>query len=134
MTDPTTSATPTTVDVYSQIGGAPAMSAFVKELHKRLVADSITSPYFAHMDQATWRAHRAALRSFLAAALGGPKPFRGKSMLDAHAHVGVTTAAFDRLVIHAVAILRDMGVPDALIGHVGEAITPLRPHIVQAAG
>lgn len=138
MTAPDSPTTPTAddsappaVDVYHQLGGAPAMSAFVKALHRALVDDAITAPHFVHMDTKAWTAHRAALRGFLAAALGGPRAFRGPSMVDAHRDVHVTTAAFDRLVHHAVTILRDMGVREVLIGHVGEAIAPLRPHIVQ---
>jgi hemoglobin len=51
-------------------------------------------------------------------------------MAEAHAGLGITDAAFDRVVDHLVATLQEAQVPPAEIAEVGAALGPLREHIV----
>jgi hemoglobin len=53
-------------------------------------------------------------------------------MRSAHAHLGVTAADWDATVGHLVATLQSLGVPDDLIGEIGQRILPLRDQIVTA--
>lgn len=70
---------------------------------------------------------------FLMAALGGPKRYTGRSMAAAHAGRWITDEAFDRVLGHVVAVLRELGVPEEWIGEVGRAVAPLREAVVTAS-
>lgn len=69
---------------------------------------------------------------FLVAALGGRRRYGGRGMAAAHAGLGITDEAFDRVVGHVVAVLRSLDVPEAWIGEVGAALAPLRGPVVTA--
>ena len=115
--------------IYERIGGAPAVSATVDELYGRVMADPDLAGYFAKTDMRRQKAH---LRAFVTEALGGPKRYRGRDMHAAHAGLGITPAAFDRVVAHLVGTLASLGVGAQLIGAIGDELAPLRDQIVAA--
>ena len=49
----------------------------------------------------------------------------------AHAGLGITHEAFDRVVDHLVATLTQLGVAPATIAAIGEALAPLRAQVVE---
>ena len=69
---------------------------------------------------------------FLMAALGGPKRYTGRGMTAAHAGRWITDEAFDRVLGHVVAVLRELGVPEPWIGEIGRTVAPLREAVVTA--
>jgi hemoglobin len=71
------------------------------------------------------------LTHVLMAALG-PRRYTGRDIAAAHADHRITDAAFDRALGHVVAVLAEIGVPQAWIGEVGAAVAPLRASIVTA--
>jgi hemoglobin len=73
------------------------------------------------------RRHQVA---FLSAATGGPKQYSGRTLSDAHARLGVTGEAFERVVTHLVASLDVCGVDAETTSQVVSALAPLRPDIV----
>jgi hemoglobin len=115
--------------IYERIGGAPAVSATVDELYDRVMADPELSGYFARTDMRRQKAH---LRAFVAEALGGPKRYRGRDMHAAHAGLGITPAAFDRVVAHLVGALASLGVGIPAIGAIRDQLAPLRDQIAAA--
>ena len=70
---------------------------------------------------------------FLMAALGGPKRYTGRGMAAAHADRWITEDAFDRVLAHVVAVLRELRVPEDWIVEVGTTVAPLRAVIVTAS-
>lgn len=115
--------------IYERIGGAPAVSATVDELYGRVMADPDLASYFARTDMRRQKAH---LRAFVAEALGGPRRYRGRDMHAAHAGLGITPAAFDRVVVHLVGALASLGVGTQMIAAIGDELAPLRDQIVAA--
>jgi hemoglobin len=115
--------------VYDQIGGKPAVSAAVDGLYERLLADPALAPYFANTDMNRQKSH---MRAFMAVALGGADIYAGRDMGSAHAHLGVTHDAFDRVVAHLVDTLASLDVPVAIIEAIGAKLAPLRAQIVTA--
>jgi hemoglobin len=113
--------------IYERIGGAPAVSATVEDLYARIMSDAELAGYFAGTDMPRQKAH---LRAFVAAALDGPQRYRGRDMHTAHAGVGVSSAAFDRVVAHLVGALASLGVSVATIGAIAGRLAPLRAQIV----
>lgn len=115
--------------IYESIGGEAAVSAAVDGFYERVWADPDLLDFFAATDREALKAHQ---RGFIAAALGGPNPYLGKSMADAHAGRGITSFAFDRVVEHLADTLAELGVPAATIGEIAGALAPLRSDIVTA--
>ena len=113
--------------VYDQIGGKPAVSAAVDGLYQRLLADPALAPYFADTEMERQKRH---MRAFMAVALGGADLYAGRDMHSAHAGLGVTDDAFDRVVIHLVATLASLGLPGETIAAIGVTLAPLREQIV----
>jgi hemoglobin len=113
--------------IYEQIGGREAVSAAVDIFYKRVLCDHVLRPYFAGTDMRRQKAH---MRAFLAVALGGPEIYRGRDLGAAHAGLGVTDEAFNRVVGHLVATLVQLDVPSELIDAIGEKIVPLRAVVV----
>ena len=113
--------------VYEQIGGKPAVSAAVDGLYERLLADPVVAPYFAGTDMDRQKRH---MRAFMALALGGADLYAGRDMHSAHADLGVTHDAFDRVIGHLVDTLVSLGVPGELIQAIGDKLAPLRDEIV----
>lgn len=58
--------------------------------------------------------------------------FAGRAMDKAHDGLGIADPHFDRVVDHLVATLSELGIPEATIGQIGEALSPLREQIVTA--
>jgi hemoglobin len=116
--------------VYDQIGGREAVAAAVEQFYARVLGDSELAPYFARTDMSRQKAH---MRAFLAAAVGGPDVYGGRDMRAAHAHAGITSASFDRVVVHLVATLESLGVPAPIVEAIGGKLVPLRAQIVTAA-
>ncbi|MFG1694898.1 group 1 truncated hemoglobin [Nonomuraea sp. NPDC049309] len=113
--------------IFDQIGGASAVSAVVDEFYDRVVADPALGRYFTGTDMGKLKAHQ---RSFVAAALGGPQEYRGKTMDQAHAGLGITGADFDAVVGHLAGALTHCGVPEETIATIAGALAPLRDQIV----
>jgi hemoglobin len=115
--------------IFAALGGPDRLAAAVDRLYDRLVADPVVAPYFDRVALPRLKAH---LRTFLAAALGGPHLYRGRDMRVAHAQLGVTAEAWNRTVDHLAGVLADLGVDSALAGDVLALLAPLRDQIVSA--
>jgi hemoglobin len=115
--------------IFAALGGPDRLAAAVDRLYDRLVADPVVAPYFDRVALPRLKAH---LRTFLAAALGGPQLYRGRDMRVAHAQLGVTAEAWNRTVDHLAGVLADLGVDSALAGEVLALLAPLRDQIVSA--
>jgi hemoglobin len=115
--------------IYDAIGGEPAVAATVEDLYTRVLRDPDLSGYFAQTDMPRQKSH---LRRFVAAALGGPQRYAGRDMHAAHARLGVTATAFDKVVAHLAAALSGLGVPERTIEEIAAKLAPLRAQIVTA--
>ena len=117
------------MSVFEEIGGQPAVNAVVDDFYDRVLKDPLLEPYFDGIDMERLRQHQ---RAFIATALGGPTEYRGRSMGEAHAGVGVTGEAFDSVVVHLTEALAAAGVPGETIDRIGQILSPLRGEVVQA--
>jgi hemoglobin len=113
--------------IYEQIGGTAAVSATVDELYARVLGDPQLAPYFAEIDMDRQRHH---MRAFIATALGGTHTYQGTDMATAHAGLGITDSAFDRVAGHLAGALGTLGVPSEQIKAILDRIAPLRDEIV----
>ncbi|MDZ4236389.1 MAG: group 1 truncated hemoglobin, partial [Dietzia sp.] len=77
------------MSIFDQIGGAPAVTAAVEDFYRRVLADPELTPYFENVDVKRLKGHQ---RSFIAAAIGGPEPYLGRPMREAHARFDIQPA------------------------------------------
>jgi hemoglobin len=114
------------MSIYDEIGGASAVSVAVDDFYTRVLGDPQLTGYFEGTDIRRLKSHQ---RAFLSAAIGGPEPYLGRNMREAHARLEITPGDFDRVVSHLVATLSSLGVPEATIGEIGSALAPLKAEI-----
>lgn len=115
--------------IYDAIGGDPALVAVVDDFYTRVLADPNLSGFFAGANMTKLKGRQV---EFFAAALGGPLPYQGASMRDAHRGRGIRQEHFDLVAGHLVASLSGAGVPDEIISQIIGAIAPLADEIVSA--
>jgi hemoglobin len=115
--------------IYESIGGEPALAAVVDDFYARVLADPQLSGFFAGTNMPRLKGRQV---EFIAAALGGPVPYTGASMRDAHRGRGIAQEHFDLVAGHLVTALGAAGVPDSTVRQIVAAIAPLAAEIVSA--
>ena len=101
--------------IYARLGGQPAIDAAVDLFYKKVLADKSVNQHFEGTDMD--RQH-AKQKQFLAAAFGGPVPYKGKNMRDAHKRLDLQESDFNAIAGHLQATLKELGINDKLIGEV----------------
>jgi hemoglobin len=115
--------------IYDQIGGTAAVGAAVEDLYRRLLGDPELAGYFEDIDMGRLKRH---MRAFLTMALGGERLYHGRDMREAHAGIGVTGEAFDRMAGHLAAALRGLGVGQEQAATILARVALLRGEVIGA--
>jgi hemoglobin len=118
------------VSIYEKVGGADALRTAVVTFYDKVVADPELAHYFESVDLARLRGHQ---QSFLISALGGPDYYEGRDLSSAHSGLGVSDAAFDRIVAHLRASLEVVGVDPGVIAQVLSRVEAQRASVVESA-
>lgn len=118
------------MSIYDDIGGAAAISVAVTVFYNRVTADPDLEPWFSGIDLDRLKGHQ---RAFLTAALGGPDVFSGRSMQSAHAGLGITIEAFDRVLEHLAYTLFDLGLGRDQVAAIVDGLRPMADEVVEAA-
>ncbi len=113
--------------LLQRLGGRAAVSAVSDILGEKLREDARLAELFAGTD---WDRLTGMHASFLTAALGSGRGYRGKDMRRAHAHLAIEDAHFDRVAELLRDSLVEAGVGEPLLGEVLSAVAALRPQIV----
>jgi hemoglobin len=114
--------------IFEQIGGGDVIAAAVDEFYERVLDDADLAPSFTHIDIDRLKAHQ---RAFLTVALDGPQTYDGRSLMEAHSGLGITSQQFDRSVRHLVATFVGMHVDREIVAEVATRLELLRPQIVE---
>lgn len=72
--------------IYDRIGEQEALIAVVDDFYRRVLADDRLAVFFTGSNMSRLKGRQV---EFLAAALGGPEPYRGASMRDVHRGRGI---------------------------------------------
>lgn len=114
--------------LYERLGGKKALTAVVDDFTARVADDKRINMFFAKTDIPHFK---GCLVNQLCEATGGPCKYTCRSMKDAHAGMGVTTADFNALVEDLVATLNKFKVgktgQDQLLAILG----PMQKDIVE---
>ncbi|MEV3934568.1 group 1 truncated hemoglobin [Glycomyces sp. NPDC049804] len=116
-----------TTTIFEQIGGDAAVEAVVEIFYGKVLGDELLAGYFTAVDMDRLKRHQAR---FVAQALGGTRPYSGRSMASAHEGLDITAADFDRVVEHLAASLAEAGVDGDTIGAIAGRLAPLKGDIV----
>jgi len=114
--------------LYTRLGGKPAIDAVVSEMIDRTVADPVTRRSFEGVKLPPLKAHIA---DQVCQAAGGPCVYQGDSMKLVHKGLGISTAEFNGLVGHLVAVLNKYQVPAREQKELLNALAPMAPDIIE---
>ena len=117
------------MSIYEQLGEEVGIRKAVDEFYERLLADPQVAHYFEGANLPRLRIHQTQL---LSQVTGGPIQYEGRDLATAHARLSITGPDFDRVVEHLAGTLSDLGVEQATIGQIGEALVAHRDEIVTA--
>ena len=104
--------------IYDQIGGAAAVDAAVDIFYKKMLLDDRVSHFFDSVDM---DGQRMKQKAFLTMVMGGPNNYTGKDMREGHKHLiekGLNDSHVDIVIEHLGATLKELGVPDEIIGQI----------------
>ena len=102
--------------LYERIGGEAAVTAAVDLFYRKVLNDYRINRFF---DSADMEDQLAKQKAFLTLAFGGPNNYTGKDMRSAHARLvkmGLDGSHFDAVMEHLGATLKELNVPQELIG------------------
>ena len=120
--------------LFEQIGGEAAVDAAVDLYYKKVLADERIKHFFEGVDME--KQHRMQ-KGFLTFAFGGPNNYSGKGMAAAHrklvAEKGLDDSHFDAVMEDLGATLKELGVPDNLIGEAAAIAESVRGPVLGRA-
>ena len=120
--------------LFERLGGEPAVDAAVDLFYRKVLADDSISNYF---DSSDMDAQRSKQKAFLTMAFGGPNSYTGQDLRVAHAHLvddGLNDAHFDAVAGHLSSTLKELGLPDDLVGEVMTIAGSTRDDVLGRSG
>ena len=116
--------------LFDRIGGDAAVNAAVDVFYRKVLADDRINKFFEGVDMDKQAAKQKA---FLTFAFGGPANYSGKDMRLGHAHLvekGLNASHFDAVMENLGATLKELGVPDDLIGEAAAIAESVRADVL----
>ena len=117
--------------LFDRLGGAPAIDAAVDKFYEKVLADDRIKHFFEGVNMDIQDAHQ---KSFLTYAFGGPNAYAGKPMREGHKRLvddmGLTDSHFDAVMENLGATLKELGVPDDLIGEAAVVAESVRGDVL----
>ena len=103
------------------------MDAAVDLFYRKVLTDDRISHYFESVDM---DGQRAKQKAFLTFAFGGPNSYSGKDMRAAHAKMNLTESDFNAVMENLGATLKELNVPDELIGEAAGITMSVKDHVL----
>src|SRR5262245_7672693 len=114
---------------YERLCGIYAIRPVVDEFYARVLADPDLAPYFVGHDVARIKRHQVLFLSWM---LGGPFTYPGRPLEAAHRGLGITSADYDRVVVHLRGTLADAGAPDDIVTTITDALAQAKAEVVES--
>jgi hemoglobin len=118
------------VSDYERVGGAPTIRLVVDRFYDLVLADGELAGYFTGMDLSRIKRHQVLL---LSQVLGGPVSYDGRDLAEAHRHLEVTAAHYDRVGQYLTGLLWKLDVDTDIIFRVADTLAAVRDQIVAPA-
>ncbi len=119
-----------TKSLYEKIGGEAAVNAAVELFYRKVLADYRINRFF---DKTDMEQQIAKQKAFFTMAFGGPNNYNGSDMRTAHARLvkmGLNDSHFDAVMEHLGATMKELNVPDELIGEAAAIAESTRKDIL----
>jgi hemoglobin len=117
---------PGAASLYEKIGGHDALEVVVEDFYCRVLDDDHLSSFYAGADMKRVKAKQV---EFLTSVLGGPGPYTGRSMRQAHEGRGITMHHFAMVAAHLADSLCAAGLHPDTITEILRAVAPLAGEI-----
>ncbi len=101
--------------IYARLGGQPAIDAVVDKFYVKVLADEKVNFFFEDVNM---KVQKKKQKAFLSAVFGGPVPWEGKDMREAHKNLDLKEADFGAIAGHLLATLKELNVDQALIDEI----------------
>lgn len=127
--------------LYQRLGGNEGIASAVDAIVAAELMDPDIAAYFAHAAQYRGAPSAVQIKECLVlqlgAAAGGPEVYPGtvsggfvcRGMAEAHAHLGIESADFDKFVTIAAGVLTSAGVAPADVAVIGGVLNSTKPAI-----
>jgi hemoglobin len=123
--------------LYERLGGVYAIAAVVDDFIDRIM-DNPRLNANPQVDEAHHRVSRAGFKYLVTEmvcwATGGPQRYTGRSMIDSHAHLGITADEWQVFLEDFQACLNKFAVPDAEQRELFAIVESTKQDIVRPAG
>lgn len=116
--------------LYERYGGYDTFSRIVESFYRAVLREASLQPYFAGVNMQRLMTHQT---QFLAAALGGPVAYDGRSLADAHKRLRIRDEDFNLVAELLVEALEDGGMATEDIQAVVGLVLGTRAEIVAPA-
>ena len=116
--------------VYERLGGEKAIDVAVDMFYEKVLADPRINHFFENVDM---KRQASMQKAFLTFAFGGPQKYTGGTLRNAHAKLvekGLNDAHFDAVTEHLGATLKELNVPESLIGEMAEIVESVRNDVL----
>ncbi|MBB3190715.1 group I truncated hemoglobin [Halomonas cerina] len=127
----------TEASLYDRLGGLAPITVVVSDFIDILLVDDVINANPA-VNKARERVPAPYLKyrvtSLVCQATGGPCEYKGRSMYEAHAHLDITEAEWDHMVMLFTELLDEHGVPDQETQELLAIIGSTKGEIVTAEG
>jgi truncated hemoglobin YjbI len=112
---------------FDELGGTPTVQEAVDRFYRLVLDDGELAGYFDGVDISTLTEHQVKLISHV---LGGPNGYAGRDLGEAHGHLGVTDAHYQKVGAYLTGVLTEMGARDEIITAVGATLAGVAPQVV----
>ncbi len=116
--------------LYERIGGEAAVDAAVELFYRKVLSDCRINRFF---DKTDMEAQIAKQKAFFTMAFGGPNNYTGSDMRSVHApmvKMGLNDSHFDAVMEHLGGSLKELNVPDELIGEAAAIAESVRSDVL----
>ena len=117
---------PGAASLYEKIGGHDALEVVVEDFYCRVLDDDHLSSFYAGANMKRVKAKQV---EFLTSVLGGPGPYTGVPMRQAHEGRGITMHHFAMVAAHLADSLCAAGLHPDTITEILRAVAPLADEI-----
>ncbi len=119
-----------TETLYSKYGGTPTVSSVVHQFYVKVLGSELLQPYFEGVNMERLMKHQIDLFSFV---MGAPIQFDLTVLKRSHAHLKITSAAFDEVASLLQETLEDVGMAAPDIEKLMTIVGSTRGDIVHSA-
>jgi truncated hemoglobin YjbI len=112
---------------FDELGATPTVKEAVDRFYRLVIDDGELAPYFSGVDLPQLKAHQVKLISHV---LGGPNEYGGRELAEAHDHLGVTDAHYQKVGNYLTGVLTEMGAREEIVTAVGATLASVAPQII----